>query len=578
MPASGQTAQLRIVTFAIASALLLSACSATGVSPNAPKAQRPKREAPRAFTRVPGDPYNVTPVAPAPVAYPTPAPHAADGRDRLKVLPKPTAAGEMEGPARQGQGPREIAVDHSRMPVEPTSVADARQPVDTTFKDYGVNPPVDPARDPRSTFALDVDTASYAIARKYINEGLIPPYQAIRAEEFVNYFVQDYTPPSNSAFAIYADGAPSPFRRNGAHIMRIGIQGYQMPDSHRKPSTLTFVIDISGSMNRENRLGLVKRALALLVQRLDGRDVVSIVVYGDSARVHLPPTSGRDHSAILNAIDQLRPEGSTNTEAGLRLGYQMAAQSHIEGGVNRVILCSDGVANVGNTEPISLIQSVRGTAPDDVTLTTIGFGMDNYNDVFMEQLANKGNGFYAYIDTIEEARTMFIERLTNSLQVIARDAKVQVEFDPAQVASYRLIGYENRAIADQDFRIDSVDAGEINSGHNVTAIYEVMLAPGARGRVAQVFLRWRDADTREIREINGTVMTSDFAPSYEQASPRFRLNVVVAEFAEILRRSPYSNTPIGVVKRLATSVAAELPGDRDVQEFAQLVNRVYGYE
>jgi Ca-activated chloride channel homolog len=297
-----------------------------------------------------------------------------------------------------------------------------------------------------------------------------------------------------------------------------------------------------------------------LVQRLDGRDSVSIVVYGNSARVHLPPTNGRDSATILNAIDQLSPEGSTNTEAGMRLAYQMAAQSHIAGGINRVILCSDGVANMGNTEPVSLIQSVRGAAPDDVTLTTVGFGMDNYNDVLMEQLANKGNGFYAYIDTIDEARTMFLDRLTNSLQVIARDAKIQVEFDPANVMSYRLIGYENRAIAD------------------ATAIYEVLLTPGARGRVAQVYLRWQDADTREIREINGTVMASDFAPNFEQASPRYRLNVVVAEYAEILRRSPYSATPIGIVKRYASSVASELPGDQDVQEFARLVNRVNGYE
>jgi Ca-activated chloride channel homolog len=580
MPTFSTTPTLRIVTLAVAGALLLSACSSPSAAvPAAPAAREAsKGEAPRTDEAL--KPAEVVREFEKQVAQATAAPAAADSRNSVNA-PQPAPAvggGQQAVQPESGQGPREIAVDQSRMPIQPTSVAEPQPPVDTTFKDYGVNPPVDPARDAQSTFALDVDTASYAIARKYVNDGLVPPYQAIRAEEFVNYFAQDYTPPANSAFAIYADGAPSPFRRNGAHIMRVGIQGFQVPDSQRKPSSLTFVIDVSGSMNRENRLGLVKRSLELLVQRLDGRDSVSIVVYGNSARVHLPPTNGRNSAAILNAIYQLSTEGSTNTEAGMRLAYQMAAESHIGGGINRVILCSDGVANMGNTEPVSLIQSVRGTAPDDVTLTTIGFGMDHYNDVLMEQLANKGNGFYAYVDTIDEARKMFLDRLTNSLQTIARDAKVQVEFDPANVVSYRLIGYENRAIADQDFRNNAVDAGEVNSGHNATALYEVLLTPGATGRVAQVFLRWQDADTREIREINGTVMASDFAPSYEQASPRYRLNVVVAEYAEILRRSPYSNTPIGMVKRYASTVASELPGDQDVQEFAQLVNRVNAYE
>jgi Ca-activated chloride channel homolog len=544
-----------------AASMVLSACGAAPA--RSPSSRQDSRaEAPKAAERAPARPVEVVKeVERRPALAPTEAPRAVAPANESNVVPA----------APNANGPRPVAVDQSRMPVQPTSVAEPLPPTDATFKDYGVNPPIDPLRDRLSTFALDVDSASYAIARKYVKEGILPPYEAIRAEEFVNYFAQDYTPPTSGGFAVYADGAPSPFRANST-MLRVGIQGYRVPESQRKPAALTFVIDVSGSMNRENRLGLVKRSLELLVSRLDRSDSVSIVVYGDSARVHLPPTNGGDKSRILDAIYQLRPEGSTNTEAGMRLAYQMAAESYIRDGINRVILCSDGVANVGNTDPVSLINSVRGQAPEDVALTTIGFGMDNFNDVLMEQMANKGNGFYAYIDDIEEARTMFLDRLTNSLQVIARDAKVQVDFNPDVVASYRLIGYENRAVADQDFRNNAVDAGELNSGHNSTAIYDVQLRPGARGQIARVFLRWQDADTREIREIAGDVNSWDIAGSFAQASPRYRMNVVVAEYAEILRRSPYANTSWRQLRAEADALTRELGNDPDVAEFANLVN------
>ncbi len=408
--------------------------------------------------------------------------------------PATSAAQPLPPPPQQDGGPAPIVVGGNRVPVEPTSVAQPQQPVDTTFKDYGVNPFIDTSRDHFSTFALDVDTASYAIGRKYVSDGILPPYDSVRAEEYINYFMQDYTPPANNAFAIYADGAPSPFHRDGSYLVRIGVQGYDIPDVQRKPAALTFVVDVSGSMDMESRLGMVKRSLQLLVDQLRPNDSVSIVVFGDTARVALYPTSGADKQAILSAIYALQPEGSTNTEAGLQLGYQMATQSHVANGINRVILCSDGVGNVGTTDPIALIDSVKGAAPADVMLTTIGFGVDNYNDVMMEQLANKGNGFYAYIDTLDEARKMFIDRLTNSLEAIAKDAKVQVDFNPEVVAQYRLIGYENRAVADQDFRDDRVDAGELNAGHNATAMYQVTLRPNARGKIATVFLRWQDTE------------------------------------------------------------------------------------
>ncbi len=445
-------------------------------------------------------------------------------------------------------------------------------PADNFFQDYGVNPFDDTLEDHLSTFALDVDTASYTVARKYIMEGNLPPADAVRVEEFVNYFDGGYPTPEDVAFAIYADGAPSPFHRDGTYILRFGIQGYQVPESARKPSSLTFVIDVSGSMSREQRLELVKRSLELLVERLRPDDTVSIVVYGTDARVLLYPTSGRQTSRILSAIYSLQPEGSTNAEAGLVLGYEVAMQAYRPEANNRVILCSDGVANVGATGPDEIMRKVHGYVEEGVTLTTVGFGMGNFNDVLLEQLADKGNGNYAYVDDIDEARRLFVDNLTSTLQVIALDAKVQVDFNPDVIARYRLIGYENRAVADQDFRNDSVDAGEIGAGHSATALYAVQLKEGAQGRLATVQLRWQDPDNHETREINGNFNTWDLAASFENASSRYRLGVVVAQYAELLRKSPWAHeTRMVQLLAYASLIARELPEDADVVEFAELV-------
>jgi Ca-activated chloride channel family protein len=523
----------------------------------------------------PSAPYQTPPMYQPPAnAYPAPAATAAPAATSAPYMTEASGVQALPPPLPQKQGgPAPIVVGGNRAPIEPTSVAQPQTPADTTFKDYGVNPFIDAARDTLSTFALDVDTASYAIGRKYVNDGILPPYDTVRAEEYINYFVQDYTPPANQAFAIYADGAPSPFHRDGSTLLRIGVQGYDVPEAQRKPAALTFVIDVSGSMDMESRLGTVKRSLQMLVDRLRPDDSVSIVVFGDTARAVLYPTSGADKNAILSAIYSLQPEGSTNTEAGLQLGYEMATQSYLPGGINRVILCSDGVGNVGTTDPIALINGVKGRAPADVMLTTIGFGMDNYNDVMLEQLANKGNGFYAYIDTLAEARKMFIDRLTNTLEAIAKDAKVQVEFNPEVVATYRLIGYENRAVADQDFRDDRVDAGELNAGHNATAMYQITLRPNARGKIATVFLRWQDPNTLQVQELAGDVNTWNLVGSYEQASARFQMNAAVMQYAEILRRSPYTNMQLSELMNYAWQVSRQLPQDADVQEFAQLVQR-----
>ena len=379
---------------------------------------------------------------------------------------------EKEMPAVQPTSAEVIAQQPMPTPL-PTMVLDEEvslhptsQPPDAMFfENYGINPFIDTYEDHLSTFALDVDTASYSVARRYINDGNIPPADAIRVEEFVNYFDPGYPTPPDVAFGIYADGVPSPFRNDGTYILRFGIQGYEVPDYARKPASLTFVIDVSGSMDRENRLWLVKQSLQLLVDRLGPDDTVTIVVYGSNARIVLFPTSGEDRATILNAIYSLQSEGSTNAEAGLRLGYQMAWNNFRSDAINRVILCSDGVANVGQTGPDAILNEIRGYVEAGITLTSVGFGMGNFNDVLMERLANEGNGTYAYIDDLDEAHKLFVEDLTSTLQVIALDAKVQVDFNPDVVAYYRLVGYENRDVADQDFRNDAVDAGEIGAGH-----------------------------------------------------------------------------------------------------------------
>lgn len=447
-------------------------------------------------------------------------------------------------------------------------------PPDNEFQDYGVNPETDARYDHLSTFALDVDTASYSIARRYINDGMLPPFDAVRVEEFVNSFDQGYSAPRNATFTIYADGAPAPEGFDeGGYILRFGIKGYEVDDFERKPSILTFVIDASGSMDMENRLELVKRSLRLLVNRLDERDSVAIIVYGSNARTVLKPTRGDQSGIILDAIEQLQPEGATNAEAGLRLGYRHAMAAYRPDANNRIVLCSDGVANVGNTDAETILEFVHGYVEEGIYMTSLGFGMGNFNDTLLEQLADQGNGNYAYIDTIDEARELFVENLTSTLQVIAKDAKVQVDFNTDVVESYRLLGYENRAIADQDFRDESVDAGELGAGHTATALYMVQLKHSGQGRIATVQLRWQDPETSEVHEINGNFNTYDLTENFEQADAYYQLAVTVAEFAEILRESPYVRSSIEDLTWRAEEIAYQLPEDFDAAEFADLVRQ-----
>ena len=441
----------------------------------------------------------------------------------------------------------------------------------TFFKHYGVNPFIDTEDDHLSTFAIDVDTASYTVARRFVQNGNLPNPDSVRVEEFVNYFDQAYEPPANEAFAIHVEGSPSRFGGDKHWLLRVGLQGKTVDEQARKDATLVFAIDVSGSMGREDRLGLVKKSLQLLVDQLRPADEVGIVIYGSRGSVLLEPTDGGEKRAIMQAIGALQPSGSTYVEEGLKVAYRMASKQVRPGRITRVLLLSDGVGNVGRTGADSILKQIRSHVDEGVTLTAVGFGMGNYNDILMEQLANDGDGTYHYVDTLTEARRVFVDNLVGTLQNIAKDTKVQVDFNPEVVRSYRLLGYENRDIADEDFRDDTVDAGEVGAGHSVTALYEVKLHEDADGTLGTVYLRYEDPDSREVSELRREFQRSELATAFEDGSSTFQLSAVVAEYAEVLRESYWARE--GSLKEVAAEanrLMRLIPNDTDVSEFAAL--------
>lgn len=447
---------------------------------------------------------------------------------------------------------------------------------DVFFENPGVNPFVDTQDDALSTFALDVDTGSYTVARRYLADGNLPDKDSVRVEEFVNFFPTGVPAPQAEAFAIHADAAVTPFVQNERYqLARIVIRSREMAAEARPDAALTFVVDVSGSMAMESRLELVKASLRLLVTQLRTTDTVGIVVYGSDARVVLQPTPLSEVETVSAAIDALQPEGATNAEAGLVLGYQMARAAFRPGGVNRVILASDGVANVGNTGPEPILARIRAEAAGGIQLATLGFGMGNYNDVLMEQLADDGDGFYAYVDTIDEARRLFVEELTSTLVTVALDAKVQVTWDANAVERWRLVGFENRAIADDQFRDDSVEAGAIGPGHEVTALYELNLTDaaaqaGAAATLGTVALRWTDPAAGEPVEASRTLSGLATA-SFETADPHFRLAATAAAFAEVLRASYWAqHLTLAEIAETAAALQSDFPADPLVAELAQL--------
>ena len=334
------------------------------------------------------------------------------------------------------------------------------------------------ADQPLSTFSIDVDTASYSNLRRMLNQGQLPPEGAIRIEEMVNYFGYDYAGPDESdkhPFTAHVDLTGCPW--NDAHrLLRVGLKGRTISADDRPASNLVFLLDVSGSMGSSNKLPLVRRAMQLLVNQLGPDDRVAIVVYAGAAGVVLPSTTCDEKPTIIDSLEQLQAGGSTHGSAGIRLAYKVAQEHFIQGGANRVILCTDGDFNVGTTSESELVNLIQDKAKSGVFLTVLGFGMGNLQDGRLESLADKGNGSYGYIDNYSEARKMFVEQLTGTLVTIAKDVKIQIEFNPARVAGYRLIGYKNRLLAAEDFNDDTKDAGEIGAGHTVTAFYEIVPA------------------------------------------------------------------------------------------------------
>ncbi|AUD77912.1 VWA domain-containing protein [Kangiella profundi] len=413
---------------------------------------------------------------------------------------------------------------------------------------------------PVSTFSIDVDTGSYSNVRRMLNDGYLPPHDAVRLEEFVNYFNYDYQGPetSNQPFAVNTEVFSAPWNSN-AYLMQIGIKGFEPEQEELPPSNLVYLIDVSGSMNSEDKLGLVKKSLKLLAQESSDQDRISIVVYAGASGVVLEPTKGNDRMAIEQALDRLSAGGSTNGGAGIELAYKLAEQAYIKDGINRVILATDGDFNVGTVNREQLIDLVERKRESGISFTTLGFGSGNYNEHLMEQLADKGNGNYGYIDSLQEARKLLVEQRAGTLMTIAKDVKIQVEFNPQVVAEYRLLGYENRALNREDFNNDKVDAGEIGAGHTVTALYEVVLV-GSEGRrvdelryaekqsdkqkladeAALVKLRYKMPDEDNSKLISHVIERQQF-DAVKTVAGDSQFAASVAGFAQLLRGGRYLN-------------------------------------
>lgn len=439
-----------------------------------------------------------------------------------------------------------------------------------SHKDYGRNPMVWTNTDRLSTFAVDVDTASYTFARGKIRDGAIPHPSAVRVEEFVNYFHYGYgAPDGDRPFDVHMDAAPSPFTK-GRHVLRVGVQAKKLSVHERKAANLVFLVDVSGSMSSPNKLGLAKRALRILVHNLRDGDNVALITYAGRTEVVLEPTGLKHKSRIMSAIENLQSGGSTNMGSGIQLAYERAARNLGPGSLSRVIVLSDGDANVGKTSHKDILDTIRGHVKEGVTLSTIGFGMGNYKDDLMEQLANKGNGNYYYIDGISQARRVFQEQLGATLEVVAKDVKIQVEFDPAAVARYRLIGYENRAVADRDFRNDRVDAGEIGAGHSVTAMYEVELTRNVHLPPAVVHIRAKKPRGERAKEWAYGFPMSAMSATFEHASSDFRFATAVMGAAEILRHSEHAST--WKMHRVVDIASAATENRAERREFVDLMS------
>jgi Ca-activated chloride channel family protein len=457
------------------------------------------------------------------------------------------------------------------------------------FDDHGIKRVTET---PVSTFSIDVDTGSYSNVRRMLNSGLLPIDDAVRAEELINYFSYDYaaSKSSNQPFSVITEIGAAPWNPE-KHILHIGIKGYDLDRKALPASNLVFLVDVSGSMQSADKLGLLKSALKLLGKQMRREDQISIVVYAGASGVVLESAAGNETAKINQALDALSAGGRTNGAAGIRTAYQLAQQSFIKDGINRVILATDGDFNVGTVNFEALKNLIEEKRKSGISLTTLGFGTGNYNDHLMEQLADAGNGNYAYIDNLNEAQKVLVDEMSSTLHTIAKDVKIQIEFNPTVVAEYRLIGYENRVLEREDFNNDKVDAGEIGAGHSVTALYEINLVTSNkksidplryadtstlptshRDEIALLRLRYKQPESANSRLIEHPIRVSEIVKQADKTSDNFRFSAAVAGFAQLLRGGKYTDDfSFDNVLQLARQARGDDPfGYRG--EFISLVN------
>ncbi|MGW7362399.1 YfbK domain-containing protein [Streptomyces sp. NPDC054841] len=435
-----------------------------------------------------------------------------------------------------------------------------------------------PAPDYLSTFALDVDTASYGYARRSLAEGRLPEPDSVRPEEFVNSFRQDYPRPEGNGFTVSVDGAHAA-GRDGEDwsLMRVGLATRSSTRSaERPPVALTFVVDISGSMAEPGRLDLVRESLGILTDQLREDDSIALVTFSDKAETRLPMTRlAGNRDTIHNIVDELEPTDSTNVEAGVRTGYDVAVEGRRRGANNRVVLLSDALANTGETDADAILKRIEDARREfGITLFGVGVGSE-YGDKLMERLTNRGDGHTTYVSTSAQARKVFVDQLAAHVELRARDAKAQVAFDPQTVKEFRLIGYENRAVADEDFRDDRVDGGEVGPGHTVTALYAVRLREGASGHVATATVRWLDPRSRAPHEASGTVETAALGGDLwsPRTSPRLQVSAVAAYFAERLRGSDTPGVPRLDALGERAGTLAKRTEDASVRQLAESIRQ-----
>ncbi|WP_373741634.1 von Willebrand factor type A domain-containing protein [Neisseria sp.] len=520
----------------------------------------------------------------------SPAPDAAEtvnnhiGEPQAAAVPQAAMRSKAVAPmmdARAGIGGKTVMIT---MPVP-----ESMRPVQNTEK-YGeiqTNPVHAVAQTPVSTFSIDVDTGSYANVRRFLNDGRLPPADAVRVEEIINYFDYRYPQPTGGKpFAVHTETVVSPWQEN-AEIIKIGIQAKDLAQKSLPPANLVFLVDVSGSMNAENKLPLVKQTLRLLTEQLRPQDKVTLITYAAGEKVVLPPTSGKEKDTILRAINELQAGGATAGERAIQTAYKEAQKAYVKNGINRILLATDGDFNVGITDFNTLKSMVAEKRKSGISLTTLGFGTGNYNEHLMEQLADAGDGNYSYIDNRNEAKKVLQRQLTSTLATVAQDVKIQVEFNPAAVKEYRLIGYENRALKQEDFNNDKVDAGDIGAGHSVTALYEIIPA-GKKGWLAEsryqatpkvsdglsneyAFVKLRYKLPGQNQSILISQPVAKGSKPLSQASADTRLALAAASYGQQLRGGQYSGkTDWNGILSLAQSAANPDPyGLRE--EFVELV-------